>query len=246
MPNYCENFLIVRLSNDSENQDNEKNLLNRFWDENRISDEDAHLYNYDSGQDLSFMRALPIKDDVSNVCDECVEKWGTKWDACDPSGSKDDSQIEYTFNTAWTPPLPWLKVVASKYPHLTFEMESKEPGVDYYVYILYENGIETERNETSYEAYLDEKYNTKEKSEEIIQLIEGNQQMLDNCLEIYLEESDYNSFEEYFDNVYDQEHDDDLKDIFVEIQRILDECEDSDVKSHICHYIDNHFESYHD
>ena len=50
------------------------------------------------------------------------ENWGTKWEACEPALETNVGMVEYTFNTAWSPPVPimdWL-----------FDMCEKE-GLDF-------------------------------------------------------------------------------------------------------------------
>ncbi len=224
MPNYCENTLIVSSKKRRE--------ITRFWKENQITDKNAAKYDYDSGQDLSFICSVPVE---NRSCDECVEKWGTKWDACDPSATKTPSMITYQFNSAWTPPTRWLEVVAKKYPLLSFEMESMEPGCDYYLHILYEDGVAKMKKEITYEAYLDEKYDISGKTEEILQMIANHPELHRKCAE------ECENFEEYIDSGEDEE-DEELTDVLREITNIMDDYEESDVKYHVCKRIDEHFQ----
>lgn len=54
-----------------------------------------------------------------------IENWGTKWDAYDQfSEESDDSSGSYTgryiFNTAWAPPVPVIRRLATIFPDITF------------------------------------------------------------------------------------------------------------------------------
>lgn len=60
-----------------------------------------------------------------------IKNWGTKWDVCADSISRDgDEDIdEISFDTAWAPPLEWLQKVSKIFPKLTFIINYEEPGV---------------------------------------------------------------------------------------------------------------------
>jgi Ferredoxin-like domain in Api92-like protein len=40
-----------------------------------------------------------------------------------PRGSFKSGRLEYRFETAWAPPVPWMDVVAAEHPKLYFELE---------------------------------------------------------------------------------------------------------------------------
>lgn len=71
---------------------------------------------------------IAIKEHSKNWHSRHVEKWGTKWDACDITYSLDPELLEYKFLTAWSPPKPWLESVSQKYPMLQFTLLASEPG----------------------------------------------------------------------------------------------------------------------
>jgi hypothetical protein len=53
--------------------------------------------------------------------------YGTKWDA-----NSDNYGDDYVrFETAWSPPLPWLQKVAMDYPELTFRIDYSEEGMQF-------------------------------------------------------------------------------------------------------------------
>lgn len=61
-----------------------------------------------------------------------IKNWGTKWEI---SGAEIVSQgrdfIQYMFDTAWSPPIEWLKKVAKEYPKLDFELKYREDGMGF-------------------------------------------------------------------------------------------------------------------
>lgn len=61
-----------------------------------------------------------------------VNNWGTKWDVdaivnCEPSEAY--PSLEVSFDSAWSPPVEWLRHVAALYPELEFRMDYMEPGM---------------------------------------------------------------------------------------------------------------------
>jgi hypothetical protein len=90
-----------------------------------------------------------------------LSQWGTKWDASfgEPFialGSQEadvDVCIEakggtitptvaiYKFDTAWSPPIPWLTTVAEMEPELEFDLHYGEPGNDFAGRIHFAGGV---------------------------------------------------------------------------------------------------------
>jgi hypothetical protein len=93
--------------------------------------------------------------------------WGTKWDCKDASIKKDfdpildqmaeafagkrseaelTGKVTYTFDTAWSAPLPVTKALAAQYPTLTVQHEwsDEDSSGSNHGRISYENGEETE------------------------------------------------------------------------------------------------------
>lgn len=53
--------------------------------------------------------------------------WGTKWDASDTVlVDETDDAINYSFSTAWSPPLPVLEAIARQYSDMTFTLTFEE------------------------------------------------------------------------------------------------------------------------
>ncbi len=75
--------------------------------------------------------------------------WGTKWDLCDFSISKEEwlesDANEITFNTAWSPPKPLFDFIAMLYPTLSFKLAYIEEGLRFSGYTIWEHGDKLER-----------------------------------------------------------------------------------------------------
>ena len=56
-----------------------------------------------------------------------IENWGTKWDASDVEfQSHGPDHKQYTFRTAWAPPLEALKALSEQHPNVHIELEWEE------------------------------------------------------------------------------------------------------------------------
>ena len=61
----------------------------------------------------------------------CIENWGTKWGICNAELENADYasadsilyELEYTFDTAWSPPTPVVKKMSEMFPSLTFTLK---------------------------------------------------------------------------------------------------------------------------
>ena len=118
MPNWCENILTVS---------GPTNIVNKFFEDNKSTEEGT-----DEVINLSFEKLIPTQDN-NNWYQEHCDNWGTKWDACDVELSRCDTELHYSFNTAWGPPESWLKTVGliHEYHDLEFVLEYLEPGCDF-------------------------------------------------------------------------------------------------------------------
>lgn len=120
MPNWCSNYLQIKGNAED---------LNKFKEENAPAEE--------KGGALSFDRAVPMPKEFL-ATDAWyhwrIKHWGTKWDVnsdCDGSrihDNDDPALLDYTLETAWAPPVAWLRAVSEKYPDLTFHMAWVEGG----------------------------------------------------------------------------------------------------------------------
>lgn len=77
-----------------------------------------------------------------------IANWGTKWDIYTDEISYEDlrwhegcDNIEILFDTAWSPPIPWIEKNISEFPNLTFKLHYEEPGCYFAGNIYGESGI---------------------------------------------------------------------------------------------------------
>jgi len=71
----------------------------------------------------------------------CISHWGVKWDLHDVDMSiLSDNEVEYLFDTAWSPPEPWLYKVANEWKDLRFELMFEEDGVGFAGQLVIEDG----------------------------------------------------------------------------------------------------------
>jgi len=125
MPNWCDNELTITGN---------ENDLDKFYEDNyRLVDYDgAPVEVSEAGKTgcyhLSFDRLIK---DAGN-CDKNVEQWGTKWDLDDALYcTRDEQELAYGMDTAWSPPTEWLKVAIAKYPTLRFKLNYHEDGCEF-------------------------------------------------------------------------------------------------------------------
>ena len=94
MPNHCRNTLTLESGRDI------LNVLNPYLIS--IADDE---YTFD------FNKIIPEPEAVGESWyDWRVQNWGTKWSGYD--GRFNDDQTAFTFDTAWSPPLPIIKKLA--------------------------------------------------------------------------------------------------------------------------------------
>lgn len=84
----------------------------------------------------------------------CCENWGTKWPASGVEKEEFDSVVHYYFETAWSPPITLISKLSKKFPKLKFELHAEEPGNDYVVDFVWENGEIVEEKIDSYVDYI--------------------------------------------------------------------------------------------
>jgi hypothetical protein len=102
--------------------------------------------------------------------------WGTKWDAsfsgpmvalgaesADTEKSSswcgvrqlDEHTLVFKFDTAWSPPTPWLQFASSMEPELEFSLASAEVGSGYAGRMKLVNGVEVESEDCELEDILE-------------------------------------------------------------------------------------------
>lgn len=158
MPNWCSNTLTVY---------GPKAVVDKFIEDNKGSDDHEDT----KGLPLSLDRALPtprnedgtlIGEGMDIRSAEVLEgywynwrtkNWGTKWDLSNETHFEQEdlgegqSRAVYYFDSAWSPPVEWLEVVAPRYPELSMKIEYREEGVGFEGYLGFYHGREVERDE---------------------------------------------------------------------------------------------------
>ena len=69
--------------------------------------------------------------DKPNWYDWCVDNWGTKWDIEAQLIGDESGYLMYSFSSAWSPPIAWLKKTAKDHPELQFRLKYEELGVGF-------------------------------------------------------------------------------------------------------------------
>ena len=105
----------------------------------------------------------------NNWYDWCCENWGTKWPDSDTDIILSDIEgdIEFSFSTAWAPPIAGFTYISGMFPALTFVLAYDEPGMCFLGAALMRQGelvAESEPDypdmETDEDDYSDEDYET--------------------------------------------------------------------------------------
>jgi hypothetical protein len=74
--------------------------------------EDLDLFE-EKGLAFSYFCPMPQDGDI----DWCIKNWGTKWDPYDLTSERNGPNgLEFNFNTAWAPPIVFLKNLLLQYP----------------------------------------------------------------------------------------------------------------------------------
>lgn len=121
-----------------------------------------HKKNIDSEGDIDFNVSVPCSSDNEDWFNWRILNWGTKWSAYDTLTKKiwDDEdktklkEIVYLINTAWTPPIQWLKNTSEKYPEIEFELKYEEPNMNFSgIYTVKDGEIIVDENGTHGEYF---------------------------------------------------------------------------------------------
>jgi len=133
MPNWCSNTLLIITGSRDEYRE-----IKEIMTENANGD-----------RVFSFDWFYPMPKNKNDWHQWCVSKWGTKWDTVDSyvhsefkefkNGDFLSDKLEYggrpftelTFQTAWSPPIPFFEYMSKKYPSTIFCFEYEEFGEDY-------------------------------------------------------------------------------------------------------------------
>lgn len=173
MPNWCENTMIVRGSDEK---------IAAFIEEMKPlaggTYNDAQFDGGVTGEVLDFSAVAPmpriLRDrgsyDTPRGKGEygwygwSVENWGTKWNASgtqivdlysDPDDENVIGIVTYEYLSAWSPAMKWQETVIAYYPDLQFRFEWREDGMNFAGEMEGYNGEVTEVNEGEVADYYD-------------------------------------------------------------------------------------------
>ena len=144
MPNWCWNHLEISGDEIQLREFVEKSLVSP--EQNEIHDRTEFSFNgtYPMPEDLNITKGTQTQDEKEQAMlnkakygytdwyEWKCEEWGTKWDACE--AHIDHNDIDYfavSFETAWSPPVNWIKNIMQDFPDLQFTLEYDEPGMGY-------------------------------------------------------------------------------------------------------------------
>lgn len=171
MPNWCNNYLIVK-GEVEELQQLKNDLKSEYtnFDFNKIID-----YKSFSDTKKDEWKNLPTKEKTYWVKDEtkeengfrqwvfnnggyiwCVNNWGTKWNTDDNVSvnfNKDKKELTYSFASAWSPPTELILTLIEKYKSLYFDFEYEETGMGFAGEITGEKGEVTSEEEYNIECF---------------------------------------------------------------------------------------------
>jgi hypothetical protein len=80
-------------------------------------------------KEFKLFNLYPYKNDWNY--EWCINNWGTKWDVQWHEKTLLKNGIVYGFDTAWSPPIEWVKKVCTDFPLLTIKVEYNEPGAGF-------------------------------------------------------------------------------------------------------------------
>ena len=125
MPNHCMNKLNIYALNAKRLEEVLSGVAGKEDQEN-----EAELLSFDS--------ITPTPPEMLNGKKEYVKfpdwyefrltNWGTKWNPYDIILDKKDTLAIFSFDTAWSPPIPIIAKLIEKYPDVTFVLYYLEPG----------------------------------------------------------------------------------------------------------------------
>ena len=127
-----------------------------------VIQEITDILNQDGTPLLNWM--VPESKDNPGWYDWRVNNWGTKWDVCDVyfENRAEEDTIEFSFCTAWAPPVDAFRTWAELDGRVQFNLEYWEPGVGFVGSASYDGDCYTEdyvdcnQDETEYKRIASE------------------------------------------------------------------------------------------
>jgi hypothetical protein len=120
MPNWCMNYLMV---------DGSEKDVQRFKKDVKSKEYDLVL---DGVHPMpKSLENTTAPDDKPNWYDWRIKNWGTKWDVEGKLIEELGCNLQYVFQSAWSPPVAWLKKVSKRYPRLFFRLQYYEEDIGF-------------------------------------------------------------------------------------------------------------------
>ena len=145
MPNWCDNRLSVSTWSKVEDKDKAIKQIEEFRDKARLIEEDGT-----EASSLSMNNLYPMPkelegtkepSDEPNWYDWRVEHWGTKWDIDAYLEDYDTEYLQYSFQSAWSPPTAFLEKVSKDFPLLRFVLKYEEEGCGFLGRAIAKDGV---------------------------------------------------------------------------------------------------------
>jgi hypothetical protein len=128
MPNWCSNALIVK--GPKKDLDAFKATLNTVG---ASGEKELFCFHQTVPQPADIIKGnVAFGETRPNWYTWNSANWGTKWSACEARVVESAKSVKIWFDTAWAPPLAWLKSFGEKFPTLTVEMAYCECGMAFY------------------------------------------------------------------------------------------------------------------
>lgn len=144
MPNYCTNTLNVWGDSEQLKEFKEKTMIEKngefhftfdilFPTPKELGEDTTPPEKREGESETDYQKRMKDRKETfgyDNWYDWRIANWGTKWDALETYYSEDkySEDLILDFETAWSPPVEWLKKVSLKFPNLNFILYYIEEG----------------------------------------------------------------------------------------------------------------------
>jgi len=134
MPNWCSNSLVIS-TNTEVDIDKAREQLKEFRDSAKLIEEDGT-----EASSISMNNLYPMPKELENTTspsdkpnwyDWRCNNWGTKWDIQACLEYDEEDVLEYSFDSAWSPPTNFIEKVSKDFPLLRFRLKYEEEGNGY-------------------------------------------------------------------------------------------------------------------
>lgn len=145
MSDMCQNWLKVCGKTKQVRQ------FRKQVDERNAKPEARYPYQMKASR-FSFHRLIPMPKDILDQgydpfgYDWQKANWGVKWGACNVKLKKDNGALIYYFETAWYPPVDFIKKVSGLFPKLQFTLEWPDAFLGGYDRRVFVNAMEIEED----------------------------------------------------------------------------------------------------